>query len=97
MTVAHETSTAFSEEVIKEHAVFELSKKEEMKDMLQDYADGQVEMFQKVSACAMQRFSLALLTRRLWTTGIGSYRFYRGFEWTCRRPTDVLMLYIPHV
>lgn len=49
MSVAHETSTAFSNEVLKEHAVFELSKKEEMKDMLQRYADGQVEMFQKVS------------------------------------------------
>ena len=48
VTVAHETSTAFSDEVIKEHSIFELSKKEEMKELLQNYADGQVELFQRV-------------------------------------------------
>ena len=46
--MAHETSTAFSDQVIKEHSIFELSKKEEMKDLLQGYADGQVEFFQRV-------------------------------------------------
>lgn len=50
MTTAHETSTAFSDEVIKEHDIFELSKQQEMKEMLGTYADGQVEMFQRVSA-----------------------------------------------
>lgn len=49
MTTAHETSTAFSDEVIKEHDIFELSKQQEMKEMLGTYADGQVEMFQRVS------------------------------------------------
>jgi sorting nexin-4 len=44
--------------VIKEHAVFELSKKEEMKDMLQKYADGQVEMFQKVCVHSSQISSM---------------------------------------
>ncbi|WWC60311.1 sorting nexin-4 [Kwoniella dejecticola CBS 10117] len=47
VTTAHETSTAFSDEVLKEHTVFELSKKEEMKEILQTYADGQVEMLQR--------------------------------------------------
>lgn len=47
MTGAHETSTAFSDEVIKEHTVFELSKQQEMKEMLGRYADGQVEMLQR--------------------------------------------------
>ncbi|OWZ32774.1 sorting nexin-4 [Cryptococcus neoformans] len=47
VTLAHETSNAFSEEVIKEHAYFELEKKQEMKDALQAYADGQVEMLQQ--------------------------------------------------
>lgn len=32
---------------MKEHQVFELSKKQEMKEILQTYADGQVEMFQQ--------------------------------------------------
>lgn len=48
VTTAHETSTAFSDEVIKEHDIFELSKQQEMKEMLQAQADGQVEMFQRV-------------------------------------------------
>ncbi|WWC87895.1 sorting nexin-4 [Kwoniella dendrophila CBS 6074] len=47
VTTAHETSTAFSDEVLKEHTVFDLSKKEEMKEILQTYADGQVEMLQR--------------------------------------------------
>lgn len=47
VTLAHETSNAFSEEVIKEHTYFELEKKQEMKDALQAYADGQVEMLQQ--------------------------------------------------
>ncbi|WVQ79108.1 sorting nexin-4 [Cryptococcus sp. DSM 104549] len=47
VTTAHETSTAFSDEVLKEHTVFELSKREEMKEVLQTYADGQVEMLQQ--------------------------------------------------
>jgi sorting nexin-4 len=50
VTTAHETSTAFSDEVIKEHDIFELSKQQEMKEMLGGYADGQVEMFQRVSS-----------------------------------------------
>lgn len=48
VTTAHETSTAFSDEVIKEHDIFELSKQQEMKEMLQAQADGQVEMFKQV-------------------------------------------------
>lgn len=47
MTAAHETSTAFSDKVLKEHDTFELSKQQEMKEMLGNYADGQVEMLQR--------------------------------------------------
>ncbi|ODN76660.1 sorting nexin-4 [Cryptococcus amylolentus CBS 6039] len=46
VTLAHETSNAFSEEVLKEHNYYELDKREEMKEALQGYADGQVEMLQ---------------------------------------------------
>lgn len=49
VTTAHETSNAFSEEVIKENEIFELSKDQEMKELLQTYADGQVELLQRVS------------------------------------------------
>jgi sorting nexin-4 len=55
VTTAHETSTAFSDEVIKEHDIFELSKQQEMKEMLGGYADGQVEMFQRVSFYSRSR------------------------------------------
>jgi sorting nexin-4 len=47
VTASHEASTAFSEEVMKEHTVFELSKRQEMKELLQNYADGQVDMLQR--------------------------------------------------
>jgi sorting nexin-4 len=47
VTAAHETSNAFSDEVLREHLVFELEKQEEMKEMLGRYADGQVEMLQR--------------------------------------------------
>ncbi len=32
---------------MKEHEIFELDKKEEMKDLLGTYADGQIELLQK--------------------------------------------------
>ncbi|KAJ9114436.1 intercellular trafficking and secretion [Naganishia adeliensis] len=47
VTGAHETSTEFSEEIIKEHNIFELSKQAEMKTMMGAYADGQIEMYEK--------------------------------------------------
>lgn len=47
MTTAHETSTGFSEQVLREHAYFELDKQAEMKGMMQAYADGQVEMLKR--------------------------------------------------
>lgn len=47
MTTAHETSTAFNEQVLREHAYFEMNKQHEMKDMMQQYADGQVEMLKR--------------------------------------------------
>lgn len=47
MTTAHETSNAFSDEVLKEHQYFEMNKQEEMREMLQSYADGQVEMLKR--------------------------------------------------
>jgi hypothetical protein len=47
VTTAHETSNAFSDEVLKEHQYFEMNKQEEMREMLQSYADGQVEMLRR--------------------------------------------------
>lgn len=49
MTTAHETSDAFSDETLKEQAVFQKAKEAEMKDMFGSLADGNIEMYKAVS------------------------------------------------
>lgn len=48
MTTAHETSDAFSDEVLREQTVFQHSKEAEMKEMLGNLADGQIEFYKAV-------------------------------------------------
>lgn len=48
VTIASETSDAFSDETLKEHAVFQFAKQAEMKEMLSNVADGQIEMYREV-------------------------------------------------
>jgi sorting nexin-4 len=50
VTTAHETTTEFNDEIIKEHNIFELSKQQEMKEMLGNYADGHIDFYRKVSS-----------------------------------------------
>ena len=45
MTTAHETSDAFSDETLREQTIFQLAKEAEMKEMLGDLADGQIEFY----------------------------------------------------
>ncbi|KAI5117074.1 hypothetical protein M0805_007951 [Coniferiporia weirii] len=45
VTTAHETSDAFSDETLKEQAIFQRAKEVEMKEMLGSLADGQIEMY----------------------------------------------------
>ncbi len=47
VTTAHEVSTDFNEEILKEHNIFEVSKTEEMKEMLDTYSGGQVDLYRK--------------------------------------------------
>ncbi|KAI0652013.1 lipid binding protein [Trametes meyenii] len=42
---AHETSDAFSDETLREQKIFQRAKEAEMKDMLGNYADGQIEFY----------------------------------------------------
>ncbi len=49
MTTAHETSDAFSDETLREQAIFQRAKDAEMKEMLGNYADGQIEFYKAVS------------------------------------------------
>ncbi|TFK36948.1 lipid binding protein [Crucibulum laeve] len=45
VTTAHETSDAFSDETLREQAVFQYTKEAEMKEMLGNLADGQIEFY----------------------------------------------------
>ncbi|ETW87042.1 hypothetical protein HETIRDRAFT_406843 [Heterobasidion irregulare TC 32-1] len=45
VTTAHETSDAFSDETLREQAVFQRAKECEMKEMLTNLADGQIELY----------------------------------------------------
>ncbi|THH33160.1 hypothetical protein EUX98_g1065 [Antrodiella citrinella] len=45
VTTAHETSDAFSDEVLREQTVFQHAKEAEMKEMLGHLADGQIEFY----------------------------------------------------
>lgn len=48
VSAAAETSDAFSDETLKEYAVFQHEKQAEMKELLGGVADGQIEMYKKV-------------------------------------------------
>lgn len=48
VTIAHETSDAFSEETLKEQVIFQHAKRSEMKEMFGALADGQIEMYRAV-------------------------------------------------
>ncbi|KAF7793388.1 hypothetical protein EIP86_004500 [Pleurotus ostreatoroseus] len=45
VTTAHETSDAFSEETLREQKIFQYAKESEMKEMLGNLADGQIEFY----------------------------------------------------
>lgn len=49
MTAAHETSDAFSEEALREQTIFQYGKEAEMKEMLGDLANSQIEFYKAVS------------------------------------------------
>ncbi|OJA19820.1 intercellular trafficking and secretion [Rhizopogon vesiculosus] len=46
VTTAHETSDAFSDETLREQTIFQYTKEAEMKDMLGNLADGEIEFYQ---------------------------------------------------
>ncbi|OJT15936.1 Sorting nexin-4 [Trametes pubescens] len=48
VTTAHETSDAFSDETLREQAIFQRAKDAEMKEMLGNYADGQIEFYKAI-------------------------------------------------
>ena len=48
VTTAHETSDAFSDETLREQAIFQYAKEAEMKEMLGSLADGHIDMYKQV-------------------------------------------------
>ena len=48
VTTAHDTSDAFSDETLREQSVFQFAKEAEMKEMLGNLADGQIEFYKAV-------------------------------------------------
>ena len=59
MTTAHETSDAFSDETLREQTVFQYAKEAEMKEMLGNLADGEIEFYKSVRTmipCMTRRF-----------------------------------------
>jgi sorting nexin-4 len=49
VTTAHETSDAFSDETLREQIIFQYAKEAEMKEMLGNLADGQIEFYKTAS------------------------------------------------
>lgn len=61
MTTAHETSDAFSDETLREQVIFQHAKEDEMKEMLGNLADGEIEFYKAVSNIII-RLLLSLIT-----------------------------------
>lgn len=53
VTTAHETSDAFSDETLREQAIFQHAKEAEMKEMLGNLADGQIEFYKSVGQAVL--------------------------------------------
>jgi sorting nexin-4 len=61
VTTAHETSDAFSDETLREQTVFQYAKEAEMKEMLGNLADGEIEFYKSVRTmipCMTRRFHI---------------------------------------
>lgn len=95
MTTAHETSDAFSDETLREQAVFQYAKEAEMKEMLGNLADGQIEFYKAVRVSTYSKPLLVLYR----VTGHGRM----GENYTCHsthtsgrlifRMLSILLLY----
>lgn len=76
MTTAHETSDAFSDETLREQAIFQFAKEAEMKEMLGNLADGQIEFYKAVSNLLFlfrKKYSMLIFSQRLWKNGRGLF------------------------
>ena len=72
VTAAHDTSNAFSSETLKEQKVFEHAKRAEMKEILGDLVDGQIEMYRQVRSLHIGS-APGLISRIPGYQGVGFY------------------------
>lgn len=83
VTNAHETSDAFSDETLREQAVFQVAKQAEMKEALGNLADGQIEFYKSVSLKALLKHPITLLflitNLRRWRSGSASSPSSSGY------------------
>ena len=82
MTGTHETSDAFSEEVLREQTIFQYAKEAEMKEMLGNLADSQIEFYKAVRSLEVNWLSTLTWRLRQWMSGIGSSQFFKRSGWT---------------
>ncbi|KAJ8454021.1 hypothetical protein ONZ45_g19468 [Pleurotus djamor] len=62
VTTSHETLDAFSDETLREQSIFQYSKESEMKEMLGNLADGQIEFYKASSSEVKRLFDAQQLT-----------------------------------
>ena len=82
VTTAHETSDTFSNETLLEQVTFQYAKEAEMKEMLSNLADGQIELYRSVSDIFSFLCKLLAYRVRPWRNGIGSFRSFSAYAWT---------------
>lgn len=99
VTVAHDTSDAFSEETLREQKIFQCAKEAEMKELLGNLADGQIEFYKAVSGGSLlSSRSVAVADAvecRLWTNGNASSRSYNVFGWTYKGTFWICVIVCP--
>ena len=92
MTTAHETSDAFSDETLREQAVFQFSKEAEMKEMLGGLADGQIEFYKAVGLSRIDTI-YCLLTNFKGDGRMGQ-DYTRNTTYSCGRLIATLIYFI---
>ncbi len=89
---AHDTSDAFSDETLREQKIFQMAKEAEVKEVLGNYADGQIEFYKAVGLRLVTASPPANVgSYRLWRNGTGLYLLSSAYEWTFSR-TDIFLL-----
>jgi hypothetical protein len=82
VTTAHETSDTFSNETLREQATFQFAKEAEMKEMLSNLADGQIELYRNVSSYFLLSVVMLFTQARPWRNGTESFRLFSAYAWT---------------